>query len=251
MKIINKTQDQTEFPYYLHRGNKFIFPTSKLVKDQQLISGTKRDMRKKFIKSDRPTYMKNRIINRAQEGLKFNSFEMVQGKGVNLDEIENTNQFQELNEYDSVRDLVYNLIEQNSPQEEEIQSTNFDVEAATNYLTEHAKSKSTGYCARSIRLALEHGGLNTLNHPISASMYNNYLSSLGFSKLAQSGYTGNQLPEGYKPQKGDIIVIGATKKHPHGHISMYNGTQWVSDFKQKTFHGLKDNYEQYTIWRHI
>jgi type VI secretion system secreted protein VgrG len=39
------------------------------------------------------------------------------------------------------------------------------------------------------------------------------------------------------PIKGDIIVIeafqGDKKYHKHGHIAMYNGTQWVSDFKQR------------------
>jgi len=25
------------------------------------------------------------------------------------------------------------------------------------------------------------------------------------------------------------------KSHPHGHIQMYNGTQWISDFRQNSF----------------
>jgi hypothetical protein len=29
--------------------------------------------------------------------------------------------------------------------------------------------------------------------------------------------------------------MGAKKSHPYGHIQMYNGTQWISDFKQKGF----------------
>jgi len=38
------------------------------------------------------------------------------------------------------------------------------------------------------------------------------------------------------PTEGDICVTKAFRgdnNHPHGHISMYNGSQWVSDFKQK------------------
>jgi len=67
-------------------GGSFTFPTSILVENQKRISGSKRDMRKKFIKSARPTYMKNRIVNKAQEGLKFNTFDMTQGQGLDLED---------------------------------------------------------------------------------------------------------------------------------------------------------------------
>jgi hypothetical protein len=48
---------------------------------------------------------------------------------------------------------------------------------------------------------------------------------------------GNPLP--YK--KGDVALIdgfaknpvkGIKKDHLHGHLEMYDGTQWISDFKQ-------------------
>ena len=28
---------------------------------------------------------------------------------------------------------------------------------------------------------------------------------------------------------------GAKKNHPHGHIQMYNGEKWISDFRQNNF----------------
>ena len=34
------------------------------------------------------------------------------------------------------------------------------------------------------------------------------------------------------PQRGDISVVPSNCKHPFGHIAVYNGKQWVSDFKQ-------------------
>ena len=33
-----------------------------------------------------------------------------------------------------------------------------------------------------------------------------------------------------KPKKGDIYVQDRTKTHEDGYISIYNGTNWVSDF---------------------
>ncbi len=38
----------------------------------------------------------------------------------------------------------------------------------------------------------------------------------------------------YLPDKGDIAVFQPPdKEHEHGHIQMYNGKIWVSDFKQE------------------
>lgn len=36
----------------------------------------------------------------------------------------------------------------------------------------------------------------------------------------------------YVPQKGDIIVINKIEGHPNGHIAMYSGKKWISDFVQ-------------------
>lgn len=64
----------------------------------------------------------------------------------------------------------------------------------------------------------------------SAKDYTPFLLSKGFNIENSTDYT---------PIKGDIAVfesfMGTTKYHEHGHIQMYNGTQWVSDFKQKGF----------------
>jgi hypothetical protein len=31
---------------------------------------------------------------------------------------------------------------------------------------------------------------------------------------------------------GDVAIVQPIQGHPHGHIAMYNGAKWVSDFKQ-------------------
>lgn len=51
-----------------------------------------------------------------------------------------------------------------------------------------------------------------------------FLPDLGFHEVEQNGYI---------PQKGDIVVFDAIKGHKYGHICMYNGVQWVSDFSRE------------------
>jgi hypothetical protein len=53
-------------------------------------------------------------------------------------------------------------------------------------------------------------------------------------------------------KKGDVVVFDAAGKHKHGHIQIYNGKNWVSDFKQKSFYVWKDvpaNKVNFTIYR--
>lgn len=128
-------------------------------------------------------------------------------------------------------------------------NTKFNLDATLSFLNQNAKAKSTGYCARSIRQSLEAGGLDLSTHPTSAYQYNGYLSTLGFQPIIHG--KGDKLSQDYTPKKGDIVVISRSKSHPHGHIAMYNGQQWISDFKQKTWHGLINvENNNYTIWRH-
>jgi hypothetical protein len=37
----------------------------------------------------------------------------------------------------------------------------------------------------------------------------------------------------YHPEVGDVIVIQDVKGHPNGHIELYDGKNWVSDFIQQ------------------
>ena len=269
MKLIDKSQDQNDLLQYLSRGNKFTFPTNKLVENQKRISGTKRDMRRKFIKSARPTYNQNRIVNRAQEGMKFAEFKPVDIPGLqeNYTAAEmvdillanrNNSEFDYLQEFEDMDDILgisqqqndYNIIDNLSIEYTPIVSDNkngFNVDAAVSYLTSHAHNSSVKQCAKFVRKALEAGGINTADHPESAADYIGYMHKFGFD-LVSKGY-GDKLPEDYTPQKGDVVVIGRVGSHRHGHIAMYNGEQWVSDFKQKSFK-IYDTIKDYTIWRH-
>lgn len=110
--------------------------------------------------------------------------------------------------------------------------SSYSVEKATDYLVKHAypsyDSKTCGHCAAAVRASLEAGGLSTAGHPEYAYQYMEFLPNLGFFTVDESAYT---------PQKGDIIVIDRIAGHPYGHIAMYSGEKWVSDFVQADMWG--------------
>ena len=60
-----------------------------------------------------------------------------------------------------------------------------------------------------------------------AYAYSWLLPQLGFDEVAA---------EGYSPQTGDIVVFPKVDGHIWGHIQMWNGQQWISDFMQKGFY---------------
>lgn len=64
-------------------GRRFKFKDSTLVKNSKTLNN-KRDMRKKFIKSDRPTYSNNRV-RKGQEGLRFTRYDVIERPTLNMD----------------------------------------------------------------------------------------------------------------------------------------------------------------------
>ena len=101
-----------------------------------------------------------------------------------------------------------------------------------------------GICATYIRQALEAGGINTYGHPRWAAHYGRFLSAKGFSTISLTDYV---------PDVGDIRVWQpySSDKTPYGHIDMYNGTLWISDFKENSFYPGKGyrNDPIYQIYR--
>lgn len=88
-------------------GGRFDFKKSPILKKQEELSG-KRDMRKKFIKSSRPTYKKR--IKKAQQGMRFVSYNPVSNPTIDYTDITNPiNPFSEYNyntTYDKPEALV-------------------------------------------------------------------------------------------------------------------------------------------------
>lgn len=87
---------------------------------------------------------------------------------------------------------------------------------------------------------MKHGGISSIILPIWGYKY--LLPYQGFKEIDLTNY---------KSRKGDIVVFPRVKHHISGHIAMYNGKQWVSDFKQKYFITVKLYKNcKYVIYRH-
>ena len=102
------------------------------------------------------------------------------------------------------------------------------VEKAIATLNANASAKSNHYCARHVRIAIEAGGISTAGRPGSACKYVYFLPKIGFNLLTQIYGRANQAAwSKSNAQKGDIAVMD---HDVHGHICMWNGSRWVSDF---------------------
>jgi len=120
----------------------------------------------------------------------------------------------------------------------------FDASAFAQTLDANAQPTSTGFCGRYVDYALNHksnGGeplTQSLNdgHPSSAGQFGPWLASQwGFASVATINPGATSPPSDYVPQVGDIAVFQITQNHPYGHIEGWDGTQWVSDWKQHGF----------------
>lgn len=105
-------------------------------------------------------------------------------------------------------------------------SPNHKAYKAAMYATKHARSSSDGACAKYVRVALMTGGGYPLKGwPVSAGDYaaQGTLKTIGFVQINIKS----------QPQIGDVMVWSKVPAHPHGHIQIYNGKNWVSDFVQQ------------------
>ena len=116
----------------------------------------------------------------------------------------------------------------------------YDKDKSVEYLTENAETKSKTWCAWYVMRALNAGGCPAYLLP--AYGYSWLLPQMDFVEVSKKNYT---------PLKGDIIVFPAVGKHIWGHIQMWNGKQWVSDFKQKNMIPAKAYHKtDWKIYRH-
>lgn len=96
--------------------------------------------------------------------------------------------------------------------------------AAADFATRHAEPKSTGYCARYVRTGLQAAGYKFQQQPMAYQyVTNGTLQKMGFEQVSMDE----------PPQKGDISVMGPRYQGHAGHISIFNGSNWVSDFVQR------------------
>lgn len=131
-------------------------------------------------------------------------------------------------------------------------SQQWNIESAIEHLQRNSPN-NTGVgseCARYVVNAIEAGGIQISrvlnNNPcgISAFGYGPVLESCGFSPL----------PAEVAPQAGDVVIIQPIPGHVHGHVAMYDGQHWRSDFRQDGGMCPNEAYSvaqpAYTIYRH-
>ena len=108
----------------------------------------------------------------------------------------------------------------------------FDIDKAVAYLITHKEPGSVRECAKYVRLALVAGGIDTTGAPVPAKNYGPFLMSASFRPVAA------ELLTQWDFAKGDIVVIQPyTGGSVYGHIAMYTGDQWISDFAQRDMWG--------------
>ncbi|WP_111859287.1 hypothetical protein [Acinetobacter sp. CFCC 10889] len=115
-----------------------------------------------------------------------------------------------------------------------------DIDKFINKLDSISARTSSARCARSIRIALQTAGAKFTNHPVAAADWGGTLEEIGYKQIQ---------PAFDNPQEGDIYIIDRTRKHRYGHIAGYTGTEWVSDFKQRSYDVYKGDvtYKYYRL----
>ena len=100
-----------------------------------------------------------------------------------------------------------------------------NMDAAVNHLVQYAEPKSLNICALYVANALEAGGFRFVRQPY-AYLYrtNKILTGMGYKEISK--------PSSFK--KGDITVTDRNSYHAYGHIAMWSGSKWISDFVQNS-----------------
>ena len=106
----------------------------------------------------------------------------------------------------------------------------YNNDKVADYVTKNAEPKSRMMCAGYVVLAMWHGGCPIGPVVLPAYAYSKILPQMGFDEIPIKGYS---------PKVGDISVLPRNSRHPFGHIAVYNGKIWVSDFKQKSLYPSK------------
>lgn len=126
----------------------------------------------------------------------------------------------------------------------------FNIANALKKLETNAKPTSVGKCASFVRTAMEAGGLSTIGRPNWAWEYINWLPTQGWSLVKKCGTLQEQLDYNTKlAQPGDVAVYqkpGCGTTQP-GHICMWSGKMWISDFRQNKMNVYSGNTPIYVF----
>jgi hypothetical protein len=145
----------------------------------------------------------------------------------------------------------------------------FNTKGAVDYLHEKINERlghhpetiyGTRDCAGYVHDALNKGGKLNVSTPklrpgktyAYARDYGPELEKAGFEKIQTTSDQQDSPPADYHPQAGDVVVIQPAIK-PEGHIQMYDGKGWISDFYQNHFWpgpSYKEKKPSTAIYRH-
>ena len=110
---------------------------------------------------------------------------------------------------------------------------------AAQIATRRVQPKSISRCAEYVRTAMQMAGYK-FNQPREAYQYatQGTLRSIGFTQISNDAAS---LP-------GDIRCFAKTPKHVSGHLCIFNGDNWISDFKQNRSNPYREAVP-FTTWR--
>ncbi|WPN56046.1 CHAP domain-containing protein [Pseudomonas sp. P9_31] len=118
----------------------------------------------------------------------------------------------------------------------------WSTDAATQHIRTHAGTFSHNRCAEFTRQAIAAGGV-VLTRTHNAKDYGVPLEHAGFRVV----------PIGSSLRAGDVAIIQPyTGGNPSGHMTMFDGTAWYSDFKQSSMYpgpGYREAHPSYKIYR--
>lgn len=118
----------------------------------------------------------------------------------------------------------------------------WNAQTAVEHARTNARVKSTGACARYTRQAIEAGGL-TLARTTHAKDYGPSLVNAGFQVIS---------PTPTVFEVGDVVVISGFEGTESGHMAIYDGQRWISDFIQTALYpgpGYRKAKPAYKIYR--
>ena len=123
----------------------------------------------------------------------------------------------------------------------QINSQNISI--SIEYLENKAMNETKGYANIYVANSLVLGGFNIHGYNTAAYnfYYKNILENAGFKIIGNESNIPNFL-------RGDIMVNLNTSKHPYGHICMYNGIKWYSDYVQNSIYTYLDEIDVPTIF---
>lgn len=108
---------------------------------------------------------------------------------------------------------------------------------------------SINLCARYVRIAFERAFKKVTNQKFDmqqAAAAKDYEPG-----LLKAGFRVIEIKDDSEIEKGDVIIYQVTKTSPWGHIAVWTGKIWVSDYRQEskfpdeTYHNLVPVYYRY------